>query len=206
MKLAEIDKERDLDISLVGFIILNMEENSRITIQSIINEMLIENETLLAHNNDLKKLNDSLMNQRSETLVQLDKIIHDKQILEEEMYKKFASILNEKKKKIRELKDKIVQLESKVSNCEINSPKKTPSKSDSNSSNSLNLNPSLSLERQKSWNSPTLDLINDGTPPHFMSPVRKRKIRKDEKDVSPISKNKKRVIRLSQLYSDDESE
>lgn len=184
-----------------------MEENSRMAIQSIIDELLSENESLLALNNDLKKLNNSLMNQRTETLLQLDRLIYDKQILEDEMYKKFSSVLNEKKKKIRELKDKIVQIESKNSNYDqpyLNSPSIEKNQLESNSSNSLNLNASLSLERQKSWYSPTLDLINDGTPPYFTSPVRKRKKRVEDAEVSN-SNNKKRVVRLSQLYSDDDS-
>lgn len=55
-------------------------------------------------NTELKRVNRQLTLQRNDALSQFDQLTIEKQCMQTEMLSKFVEVLNEKKKKIRELK------------------------------------------------------------------------------------------------------
>jgi hypothetical protein len=55
-------------------------------------------------NMELKRVNKQLTIQRNEAVSQFDQLIIEKQCMQTEMLSKFVEVLNDKKKKIRELK------------------------------------------------------------------------------------------------------
>jgi len=85
--------------------------NPAISFQNIMQQFmdwLIDRVTILSTTNaDLQDKNKELQKQRNESLTRFDKLVADKKQLEREMYEKFVTVLNEKKRKIRELHEEV---------------------------------------------------------------------------------------------------
>jgi DNA-repair protein XRCC4 len=103
--LGENDDE--VKFAMQGLLIVDRIAESRQVIQKYF-DWLIDNKVKLEEENrELKKVNKSVSNQRDLAIRQFDQLIIEKQCLETELYGKFVELLNEKKKKIRELKDEL---------------------------------------------------------------------------------------------------
>ena len=57
-----------------------------------------------SENKELDKERKELCKQRNDAILHLERMVADKKAMEKDLYQKFVRILNEKKRKIRELK------------------------------------------------------------------------------------------------------
>eukprot|EP01116_Phalansterium_solitarium_P008730 TRINITY_DN2269_c0_g1_i2.p1 TRINITY_DN2269_c0_g1~~TRINITY_DN2269_c0_g1_i2.p1 ORF type:complete len:301 (+),score=16.78 TRINITY_DN2269_c0_g1_i2:127-1029(+) len=83
-------------------------------IQTCLDRLLDFCTTLERDNEELREQHDELRVQRTEALSKLVKLDDDKQRLELDLYKKFVTLINEKKKKVRQLKGQLQAAESRA--------------------------------------------------------------------------------------------
>eukprot|EP01112_Ceratiomyxa_fruticulosa_P005406 TRINITY_DN1602_c0_g2_i1.p1 TRINITY_DN1602_c0_g2~~TRINITY_DN1602_c0_g2_i1.p1 ORF type:complete len:428 (-),score=104.27 TRINITY_DN1602_c0_g2_i1:90-1373(-) len=81
--------------------------NPRPMMVTILDWLIDKSSRLELSNQELSENNNQLQSQRDQALAQFSTLVADKKVLELEMYKKFVLVLNEKKKKIRELKEEV---------------------------------------------------------------------------------------------------
>lgn len=160
--------------------ILERQKDARSSIQGVLDYLVKTNSNLKASNDDFQKMNLLLTKQRTDNFKQLNNIIEEKSKLESELYSKFELVLNEKKKKIRQLKDQLLIHSTKP----ILPPTQSPSLSLDVSSPTLSKSSQNSTSSSKDWSSPTLELLND-VKFDFKSPIRKRMKRSADDIESP---------------------
>jgi len=100
-------------------------QHAQQTMQQILDYLIDKRDILQRQNIDFSRLNEKLVVQRNEAISQFSKLVADKKALETDLYKKFVLVLNEKKNKIRELKEAIESMPL------TKSPSQSPTNSDS---------------------------------------------------------------------------
>jgi len=97
----------EANFAMKGLLELNRIQDSRSIIQDNLDFLTSRVTHLEEENKELKKMNNMLTTQRNDAVSQFDHLIIEKQCIETEMLSKFVDLLNEKKKKVRELKEDI---------------------------------------------------------------------------------------------------
>uniref|UniRef100_A0A6B2L3M7 DNA repair protein XRCC4 n=1 Tax=Arcella intermedia TaxID=1963864 RepID=A0A6B2L3M7_9EUKA len=151
----------ETSFAMKGALDLERVQEIRSDIQSILDYLTTTVVSLQTENKDLKKMNSMLTVQRNEAISQFDHITIEKQCMETEMLTKFVDLLNEKKKKIRELKEELKNRPFKKSmghDSEVEIEKK-PSQVQTGESLTLR-NTSLTFDNISNP-TPTLELLKD---------------------------------------------
>jgi regulator of replication initiation timing len=91
---------------LDGFIILLKIENAREKLFDLISDLLQREKEMIKENKSLNEENISLTKQIEESVELTKSLVQEKKIFETQLYTKFALVLNQKKAKIRNLKQK----------------------------------------------------------------------------------------------------
>eukprot|EP01127_Copromyxa_protea_P017587 TRINITY_DN5384_c0_g1_i1.p1 TRINITY_DN5384_c0_g1~~TRINITY_DN5384_c0_g1_i1.p1 ORF type:complete len:404 (+),score=75.71 TRINITY_DN5384_c0_g1_i1:49-1260(+) len=94
-------------LSMKGTLLLTRVENARAIIQANLEYLISRVTHCEEENTELKRMNKSLTLQRNDALSQFDQLTIEKQCMQTEMFSKFVEVLNEKKKKIRQLKENL---------------------------------------------------------------------------------------------------
>eukprot|EP01126_Amoeba_proteus_P016953 TRINITY_DN1799_c0_g2_i16.p1 TRINITY_DN1799_c0_g2~~TRINITY_DN1799_c0_g2_i16.p1 ORF type:complete len:515 (-),score=129.32 TRINITY_DN1799_c0_g2_i16:1774-3318(-) len=95
------------DFFMKGVLSLNRVENVRGVVQSKLDYLITKLRNCEEENTELKRVNKLMTSQRQDAINQFDQLIIEKQCIETEMFAKFVEVLNEKKKKIRDLKENL---------------------------------------------------------------------------------------------------
>jgi len=99
----QLGDEEEQMISMKGVLPLERQGNGRAVIQECLDFLLDKTNVMSLENMDLKRMNGLLLSQRDEAMSQMDQLVIEKQCMENDLYCKFVELINEKKKKIRDL-------------------------------------------------------------------------------------------------------
>jgi len=105
VKLDEDNNSNNLKVVMKGSLTMERVKDIRPVIHQYLDTLLERVTYFEEETRDLKKLTKLLATQRDNAINQFDQLIREKQTLESDLYSKFVEILNEKKKKIRQLKE-----------------------------------------------------------------------------------------------------
>lgn len=100
----KLGQSTEVGISLKGTLPLEHLKDGQKIVQQMMGWLIEKSDVLEKDNIELTEQNTKLRTQRDTAMSQLNKLVHEKSSMELEMYEKFALILNEKKEKIRQLK------------------------------------------------------------------------------------------------------
>jgi len=100
----------DLNFAMKGALELEKEQDTRPIKQAMFDHLIEKVTHMDQENRELKKMNNNLTLQRTEAIAQFDRLMIERQCIETELLAKFVDVLNEKKKKIRALKDEMKSL------------------------------------------------------------------------------------------------
>lgn len=182
--------------------------DSRAAMKDIIDWILDRQSAVQQELDDLKKLHDQLRSQQRVLTGNLDRLRTDKDLMETELVSKFVEILNEKKKKIRSLRDELKKRPEPRSRAdaetsdEDRAPKSPASKRKPTEQPALSN--SLVMGTLSSAQSPpmaSLDLLMDGAPDRAVvrPSIRKRHRVEDDgqtaADLQPLMTPPKRPKR-----------
>ena len=108
--VEESETQSDGEIFIKGYLLLKR-QNPHLIIQNILENFYSKVSLIEKQNETFIQSNKTLQEQNTGALKQMKQMASDKITMEHELMQKFVLVLNEKKKKIRELTDKIKELE-----------------------------------------------------------------------------------------------
>jgi len=182
-----IKLETDINFSMKGSLDLERITESRPTIQENFDFLISKVTTLEEENKELKRLNGLLNSQRNEAITQFDNLVIEKQCMENEMLGRFVDVLNEKKKKIRKLKENLKKQALKKQPSRAKLPEVDSDQEDIKKSSQVQTGDSLNIDNL-TWDNtgptPTCPLLEDEEPFEYL--VQKRR---NFDDSPPRQKN-----------------
>jgi len=110
----KLGQDTDIPFSVKGTLGLESAESIKKELGNTISFLIDKKTSLTEKNKKISKENTKLRRQRDDALGQLNFIVEEKKALELDLYQKFVYILNEKKKKIRELRNEVAAAEQRA--------------------------------------------------------------------------------------------